>query len=548
MKKILTILLAAAGLAACQSDGNDNPVPASDRITIDPIITRATEVNFEKDDQIGLTVMRGETAYTENTCLTFADGVFSGNLTWYAEAAEKSTLIAYYPYNPAGAPTKFSVAANQTTDYGTSDLMAATKADVLPSANSVSMVFKHQLTKILIDITNETGSDISSVKLQGSIPTATIDLANLSVTVDETADATDIQAQQVEANKTYRAIVVPQTVAFKLAVTTAAGKTLTQSLAEMELKSGGQYTVTARVTPEGLKVIVNGEIENWTDEGDIPAASEEVSLEEHLEQNYIVYDGETYKTVKLANNTIWMAEPLRYVPENLTPSTDPLADSHVWYPYRLIDAESTSVNADSAEALTDAESIRKYGYLYDMQAALGKEITADNCYDFEGAQGICPKGWHIPTRMEFVALCGNSVWRNGDTDPSPAQLTDATALFYNENSKGGKIALFNDGGWTFPLSGVRMSTGYTATPRYQLTIINAKNSTQTDFYGLPAMTYVMSSSCHQPTYSSSVLSNIQYFGLMTTFTLANYPEGRASVAYVSVLAGQQLRCIRDKAE
>lgn len=549
MKKLFTIALAAASLAACQNDGNENAAPRTDRVTIDPVITRATEVNFEKDDRIGLTILRGETAYSENTCLTFAEGVFSGNLVWYAEAAETSTLIAYYPYDQAGAPTKFTVAADQTTGYGASDLMAAAKSGVTPSANAVSMVFKHQLAKIAIALTNDSGSEISSVKLQGSIPTATVDLANLSVEVDQTAPATDIEAQPLTANTAYRAIVVPQTVAFKLAVTTAAGKTLTQSLASMTLKPGGQYSVTARVTPDDLHVSVSGEIENWTDEGEIPQASEEVPFEEH--DGYFIYDGERYNTVTLSNGTTWMAEPMRYLPEGITPSSDPLADAHVWYPYELVDAESTTVNADSATPLTDAASIKKYGYFYDMQAALGREITPENCYDFEGAQGICPKGWHIPTRMEYVALCGNSVWREGDADPSPAQLFDTSAPFYDEAYKGAKIASLNEAGWNFVLSGIRMSTGYTAAPRYQLTIVNAKNSTATDFYNQPALSYVMTSSCHKPVYSTadpSVLNNIQYFSLMTTFSLANYPEGRLSVAYVSVLAGQQLRCVKDKAQ
>lgn len=549
MKKLFTLLLAAASLAACQNDGEENTVPQSDRVTIDPIITRATEVNFEKDDRIGLTILKGETAYSENTLLTFADGVFSGDLVWYPEAAETSTLIAYFPYDAAGAPTSFSVATDQTTGYGASDLMAAVKNDVTPSANAVNMVFKHQLSKILINVANESGSDIGAVRLQGSIPTAAVDLAALTVAVDPSAAAADITAQQVEANTTYRALVVPQSVAFELAVTTAAGKTLTQSLASMTLKQGGQYTVNVRVTPDDLKVTASGEIENWTDEGVIPEAPAEVSFEEH--DGYFLYDGERYNTVTLPNGTTWMAEPMRYVPAGLTPSSDPLADAHIWYPYELIDAESTSVNADSATPLTDAASIRKYGYFYDMQAALGREITPENCYDFEGAQGICPKGWHIPTRMEYVALCGNSVWREGDADPSPAQLFDTSAPFYNEAYKGAKIVSLNEAGWNFVPSGVRMSTGYTATPRYQLTIVNAKNSTLTDLYNQPALSYVMTSSCHKPIYSTAdptVLNNIQYFSLMSTFTLANYPEGRLSVAYLSILAGQQLRCVKDQAK
>ncbi len=104
----------------------------------------------------------------------------------------------------------------------------------------------------------------------------------------------------------------------------------------------------------------------------------------------------------MANGTTWMAEPLIYLPKGYTPSSDPTADSHVWYPYEI--------TADGATVATTKESaIKELGYLYDFQAALGgKEITDSNLTSFEGAQGICPKGWHIPTRLEYFNLVGKT--------------------------------------------------------------------------------------------------------------------------------------------
>ena len=46
------------------------------------------------------------------------------------------------------------------------------------------------------------------------------------------------------------------------------------------------------------------------------------------------YYGETYKTVTLENGSVWMAEPLRYIPEGYTVSSDPKdGNAHIWYPY-----------------------------------------------------------------------------------------------------------------------------------------------------------------------------------------------------------------------
>lgn len=537
MKKLLTLMIGAALLASCQQEENE-VTPSASRVTISPIITRATEVNFEDNDRIGLTITKSDgTLHANNELMTFNNGVFAGNLNWYAEGNETSTLVAYYPYDETGAPTSFSVQTDQTSGYGKSDLMAASKSEVVPSANSISMPFRHMFTKLVINVTNETGLDISSVVLQGSIPTANLNLEALSVTADANTPAANITAQQVEANKTYRAIIIPQTVALTLAVTTSDNKILTQKLVSTTLVQSGQYSVNVRVLPDDILVTLSGEITNWTDEGSIEADNE-VAFEEF--ENYFVYDGVTYNTVTLANGTKWMTEPLIYLPEGFTPSGDPTADSHIWYPYQLIGVGSNAINAASAEAMTDEASIKKSGYLYDMYAALGgKEITADNCYTFEGAQGICPKGWHIPTREEFLNLSGLSNKAVGET----GNKVNADALFYDANYGGGNVSKFNEGGWNYILSGVRMQTNFNATGTYQLSRIYADNVSPETFErydNQPSLTYIMSSTCYQPS-----ANNIQFFGQMTTFNKNSYPEGRASVSYVSIKAGQQLRCVKN---
>ncbi|TGY31650.1 MULTISPECIES: FISUMP domain-containing protein [Bacteroides] len=273
----------------------------------------------------------------------------------------------------------------------------------------------------------------------------------------------------------------------------------------------------------------------------------DTNFEEH--DGYFVYYGETYKTIKLANGTTWMAEPLRYVPEGYTPSSDPTADAHIWYPYQLTGI-TDKATAGGAEALTDEASIKKLGYLYDLYAALGgKEVTEENCYEFEGAQGICPEGWHIPTRLEFVGLCGLSNKAVGET----GNMTKNDALFYDEAYSGGNMNKYNAAGWNYVLSGVRMQSTFAATPTYQLTTFYSGNTTSETlekYKGQPALTYIMSSTCYAPLYLDKTdptkLTNIQFFAQMTTFT-KSYPEGRINVPYISIKSGQQLRCVKDQA-
>ena len=538
MKKSLTFIFAAALLVSCQQEENETLTPANSRITISPVITRATEVNFETGDKIGVTIIQNDDfVYAENKLMTFNDGVFAGDLLWYPEGNDKSQIVAYYPYREGNTPTSFSVEADQTTGYGASDLMAASNKDVLPTVNTITMNFKHLLTKLVINVTKEVEANITSIALKGSIPTATLDLAALTVTADANVAATNITAQVVEANKTYRALIVPQTVALTLEVATSDGKTLSQKLTSTTLAQGGQYSVNIRVLPDDIEVKLIGDIENWTDEGEI-GADNEIPFEEHLDENYFLYDNVKYNTVTLANGTTWMAEPLIYLPKGYTPSTDPTADSHVWYPYEI--------KADGATVATTEESaIKELGYLYDFQVALGgKEITESNLNSFEGAQGICPKGWHIPTRLEYFNLVGKTT---NDVDGKVPADGDK-ALFYDAVYDGAKISSLNNAGFNYQFSGVRMATSLTGAGSYQKTAIAEDANIQTALHGKPAMNYLMTSTAFKPVYNSTsgLLTNIQFFGLMSTIN-AKYSEGRLSLSYVSIKAGMQLRCVRDQA-
>ena len=544
MKKVLLSLLALASVIACEKEeATDIPSLGGEIVKISPVITKVTDVNFEDGDRIGLSIFKNDAYYAENALLTFGDGVFAGDLVWYTEGAETSVLTAYYPYSASGMPETFAVQADQTEGYEESDLIAGTKSDVTPSSAAVTVGFKHLLSKIMLDIDNQSGSELTSVKLSGSRISASVDLSSLTVAVDGSGSAEDITMQAVTAGEQYRAIVIPQTVAFTLTVTTASGKTLTQNLASVDLKQGGQYTMSATVVEDNLSVNLSGEITNWTDEGEIGPAtpSGEVQFEEY--DGYFVYDGVTYPTVTLSNGSVWMAKNLSYLPDGYTPSadgTDP--EAHILYPYELVNDGGTpsAINASSAKALTDAESIEEKGYLYDAYAIFGvDEITSENIHSFEGAQGICPPGWHVPTRAEYFALCGLS--NKDDSGTETGNQINEDAVFYDKTYGGGRLTLYNEGGWNYQFSGCRQLTGSSDARiyKYSLTQLYSANTSLTDYLGQPGLNYIMSSTG----YESSV-GTLQFFSQMTTFTKV-YPEGRINVAYATVGTATPVRCVKD---
>lgn len=295
----------------------------------------------------------------------------------------------------------------------------------------------------------------------------------------------------------------------------------------MTLKSGGQYSIDVRLITDGMEVTVSGEIENWTDEGDIDfeggSSSEENPGNENPSEGedfteydgYFVYHGVEYKTVKLADGNTWMAENLRYIPEGKTVSSDPAADAGIWYP---------AANADKTADPALAETL---GLLYDAATAFGvSEITAANAGSFEGAQGICPPGWHIPTVSEMTGLVGHC---------SNSALVNPDGAYYDSGINGASLAALAEAGWAWQFASMRNKANTAGTGSYTVTNYNG-------IYGV--MSYMIGSTMYdQPKLNDDgSLKNVQYYYMMPTYNASNE---KVTVAYGNFLTGASIRCVKD---
>ena len=263
MKKILLLSgLALLAFAACNKLPEKAPDYSNAAIVVEPVITRATETNFENGDAIGLTVSRAAGVHADNARLTYDGSAFKGDLTWYAEGGDEATFAAYYPY-AATKPASFTVAADQSAGLSSSDFISAVKENVVPTPAEVTMVFKHRLARLVLNVTNNYGAAIDAFTVKGAIPTALI-ADDLTASVDPSAAPVDIKAWK-GANAWY--VILPaQTVALTIAAT-AGSKTLQQKLAEATLVAGKQYTANVIVNPEDIQIVLSGEISNWDDGG-----------------------------------------------------------------------------------------------------------------------------------------------------------------------------------------------------------------------------------------------------------------------------------------
>ncbi len=156
-------------------------------------------------------------------------------------------------------------------------------------------------------------------------------------------------------------------------------------------------------------------------------------------ESYVELDGVKYSTREMKDGKVWMTENLRYLPEGYTPSDDVNnVTAGVYYPTVL------NATADGMEFSKSEEALETNGYLYQSEVALGLKVgdiqSEEKAKSLEGVQGICPKGWHIPTADDIMGLVGKAV--------SPF-VTNENAPYYDKDKKNATIALLNADGFNF---------------------------------------------------------------------------------------------------
>lgn len=301
--------------------------------------------------------------------------------------------------------------------------------------------------------------------------------------------------------------------------------------------SGNEQTVTIAVS-ENTDVDRTGEVVfNIGND-----ASAKVTVTQ--DGSVLEYAGVKYRTVKMKDGRTWMAENLRYVPEGKTPSSDPADGNGIWYPYK-----SDGTNTVAAK---DDATIKAEGYLYDYQTAFGAQINESNCNSFEGTQGICPDGWHIPTRTEFINLCGFST---GLYDESTHKMgpneEKKDAPYYNAEYKGAKLVSLDKDGFNWQFSGMVQVNNKFKVGSYVKTLTKDSSCSVDNYLNRKAMSYLLGSTfynkntVHNDDNKTEEGQNYSYFGIMSTFT-KTYPEGRITASNTVYLSGYSLRCIKNQ--
>ncbi|NLA14995.1 MAG: hypothetical protein GX877_00455 [Bacteroidales bacterium] len=116
-------------------------------------------------------------------------------------------------------------------------------------------------------------------------------------------------------------------------------------------------------------------------------------------------DGNVYQTVKIGSQ-IWMAEDLKFLPS----VNKPIDGSKTEPYYYVYGYDGSCVEEAKAFTYEDVNIYETYGVLYNWAAAtttidsdgvlpVGTKATAQG-----QVQGVCPDGWHLPSKAEWVQL------------------------------------------------------------------------------------------------------------------------------------------------
>jgi len=145
-------------------------------------------------------------------------------------------------------------------------------------------------------------------------------------------------------------------------------------------------------------------------------------------------DGNVYEVVQISNQ-IWMAENL-----NVThyPNGDaiPLVTSNTTWNNLGDDNTSDAYCYFNNNASNEADT---YGALYTYAAVIGDDWARDNVEN----QGVCPDGWHMPTKDEWIVLI---------------DYLGGTSI------AGGKMKEIGTTHWDSPNTGADNSSGFSALP------------------------------------------------------------------------------------
>lgn len=286
--KFFALMAMIVALGACGLDVPE-PTPSTTPFTIEALpagdFTKATDTAFEVGDAVNVYVFKGNgfsgvntwQPWITNAKFTKTQSGFSSEQAYYwYEGEEKGIVIGLYPYNATHTAealiangVTFCVKSDQSTHagYTASDLMTAFKSDVTPTAEKVTLEFDHLLSKLVIDIDNQTAADIKEVYIDGVKGNLNYSFSTGVVTTgsEGTIKAGELSTATNGYTDTHILIIPPQTAAPSIAITTTNGKQYTYDASEqIEFRMGKVRHLMVTLTENSISTEFDAIVNDWS--------------------------------------------------------------------------------------------------------------------------------------------------------------------------------------------------------------------------------------------------------------------------------------------
>lgn len=293
--KLFALLASVFAIGACNDIPEVPPVGGDDlsniELKIDAVtgdFTRATDTAFETGDAISVFGYKGDLDDYTSWQTWLANGKFtkgSNGLSsdqpyyWY-EGEDKGHIVGLYPYNAnytaenfIGDGITFNVKLDQSTHagYTASDLMFAVANDVTPSTEKVVLEFKHLLSKLVVDIDNQTARTIKEVYVTNVYGGATYTIVGGYTNGNiETIKAGKLANASSGYTDSYALIVPPHEGIPSIAITTTDDKQYTFSVNEaINFNPSKVRHLKVTITEESISTEIDATIRDWDADEDV---------------------------------------------------------------------------------------------------------------------------------------------------------------------------------------------------------------------------------------------------------------------------------------
>ena len=295
--------------------------------------------------------------------------------------------------------------------------------------------------------------------------------------------------------------------------------------------AAGTIEVAIMVAENKGKEPVSGKVV-FTVNGGGASATAEVALAQIAELTEVEWGGVTYSVKKMKDGNYWFTENLRYLPQGMTPASSlNSVTAGVFYPI-VVNSGQTA-----AEFSISEEVIKAKGYLYQAEVALGLKVgditTVAQAEALEGARGICPEGWHVPTVNEIVDLVGKAV--------TPIE-TVTTAPYYDGSN--GSISMLNADGFNMDAFGAISIVDNTKDAGTFMGWNKAYPSKITS--GMFCGSSYAGVTYNTKDDESSGIKNVQFYGFMPMTNKAAEKDYTCNGTKVSYRIAAPVRCVMDK--